>query len=1608
MKRQVGTLIGLMLCLALLSGSLPVSAGPPTPIPDPDSSIAQSSDRTPMRSPSRSSVAIFGSADILLIQTNDPWEADYHYVGNNWYDGITSDTEVLDELEYTYDIADWDDISGGLVDIFSYPVVLIVNDQVQEFYDDYAAHVTEFENYVASGRTLVFFAAGYGWAGGELNADLPGGVEWNLSGDADLAWNNVIVNASHPVVTAELSDGVPLTDADLYSNYCSHGWFSSLPSGTNVILRESVAEGGQPTLIEYTIGNGKVIASTLTWEHNWSYHTGGDEYGTFARKALDDVFLYAFSGGITPSDDVKMSLHIEDAPVGVVVNKVAGDSDGVANTTYVDIVAKIVSYDSNITSNIAVTLTVPSAVLGNPSTSVRTWSTDTDRQSIGYDNVGTGQYRVTTDLSPIFPWWWPFGNIYVKQVIWRFEIPDNPQEVQVEAEIGVPNISLAESHATAQLNIIDHANTIIIANRTLLYSEYDYSEVNELLRQMYTIAQGPPRNQSPLPVVYYMDRHSNDARDWDQDVDYTGNEAQANMVATAIDALIEDWYDDSSEYIPITLPIIGTIYLPVITPDYLLIVGDDDTIPFYRYDDPTDDEGITRFDCDWFPLIKEHPGWCVDSDSNPAIRATDEDYFFTDNPYADHDGGTDWQIGSLELAVGRTVGDSAADMRSLLINGVNPSNRQRGSVVMSSVDGWELGLEPHTGGGTADLYNVPALFTDHGFAVRNDDNPTSEVRTIDVMSLYEGGNNSWNTNFRNAANDASGMDIFFIGGHDSYDRAFIPGDDFSPDDTPGRYTRFGTDHPIAMIVGCHGGLTVPDVDVPGGVDHDMVYDLAHEGASAYIGATGFSYGSPGNLHNCTWGENLIQRFFGELLEPANTRTETIGEAMRIAKNDYIGTGDTDRKTLTEFTVYGIPWQTISYPGGGGGAALAAKAAAPAAFILCRGKVAQVAAGTYSQIFTVDIADYAVTQDQGYDILSVSGGGMDFSDGYPVLPFVEGYTLTLPFSGTMTSVQVVNSTSSPIGTYNVPIVEARPWSEDGTVYTSTTDINYLYPAELVSSQETSEGLVFHVTPIQHNPTTDETIFYNHLEVQVTYEAPLEVTVADFSTDKSSYVPGATISTNVAVANVGASGVSLTATLTIKNALGHTAATQTSSPFTVPSGGSHTQSLAWTGTLNEEDYEAVLTISDGMDTLGGASANFNVLAGEITDFTVPDTVSGYANFQVGFANYRMQAVSVTENIYIYDVEGTEIAKLPQKTVAVGSASEATTGFSWDTTGVPESTYTAVVIATVNGVQYGPVARTFRVERGAVYLPLILCAYAPPAPTWSSTTGLSARTVYALAPDPTNCHTRYAGADDGVYRSTDTGNTWVATGLSGPLITSVAVDPAASQTIYAATWGQGVYKSSNGGTSWSQVNSGLGDELWLYALVLAPDGSLYAGTYDGGVYKSTSGGASWSPVNNGLGDFNIRALAADPNNSQVVYAGTTDGVYKTTNGGASWSATGSGLAGQTVWVLGVHPTSSATIFAGTDNGLYRSTDGGGTWAQVGLAGQRLYAVVVDPLDGQWVYAGSDGGGVYRSTDGGATWTAMNTGLGNLNVQSLALDGGTCHALQTGTEDGVWSYSE
>ena len=188
------------------------------------------------RSMAKESLSLLSEAaspDVLLIHTAIPWNS-------------TADTDVLNALGYSFDIIDMDDVPN--TDINEYQVVLVVNDQVQAFYDNYAANYAKFENYVNDGGTLVFFACDHGWANGNNYTDLPGGVK---VGDR-YSPRNIVSNSDHPIIKQELVDhqgtfgypDQPLQNADMYGNYCSHNYFveSTLPPGADVLLRTNDTE----------------------------------------------------------------------------------------------------------------------------------------------------------------------------------------------------------------------------------------------------------------------------------------------------------------------------------------------------------------------------------------------------------------------------------------------------------------------------------------------------------------------------------------------------------------------------------------------------------------------------------------------------------------------------------------------------------------------------------------------------------------------------------------------------------------------------------------------------------------------------------------------------------------------------------------------------------------------------------------------------------------------------------------------------------------------------------------------------------------------------------------------------------------------------------------------------------------------------------------------------------------------------------------------------------------------------------------------------------------------------------------------------------------------
>jgi photosystem II stability/assembly factor-like uncharacterized protein len=286
----------------------------------------------------------------------------------------------------------------------------------------------------------------------------------------------------------------------------------------------------------------------------------------------------------------------------------------------------------------------------------------------------------------------------------------------------------------------------------------------------------------------------------------------------------------------------------------------------------------------------------------------------------------------------------------------------------------------------------------------------------------------------------------------------------------------------------------------------------------------------------------------------------------------------------------------------------------------------------------------------------------------------------------------------------------------------------------------------------------------------------------------------------------------------------------------------------------------------------------------------------------------------------------------------------------------------------------------------------------------------------------------------------------------IGSIAIDPNNSNTIYVGTgeenfsgdsyYGAGILKSTNGGATWTQLPGGFtgvpcgGD--WIGGVAIEPGNSnvLLAAVdscYYGqaGIYRSTNGGVSWSPVYVPTNNWTPgTAVMFDPANANVAYAALYYGtVIKSTDAGLTWSlSAGSGansLPNSNVGriALAMAPSSPSTLYAAIANnadsdllGMYKTTDGGANWSQLTNAPdfcstQCWYDIVlaVSPVNPNFIVAGGvytyhpGGSAVTTSSDGGATWVDQSSGL-HPDTHALAFtpDGAT---LYTGDDGGVWS---
>lgn len=329
-----------------------------------------------------------------------------------------------------------------------------------------------------------------------------------------------------------------------------------------------------------------------------------------------------------------------------------------------------------------------------------------------------------------------------------------------------------------------------------------------------------------------------------------------------------------------------------------------------------------------------------------------------------------------------------------------------------------------------------------------------------------------------------------------------------------------------------------------------------------------------------------------------------------------------------------------------------------------------------------------------------------------------------------------------------------------------------------------------------------------------------------------------------------------------------------------------------------------------------------------------------------------------------------------------------------------------------------------RRIVFLVIVMLTLAFPA--WAEViwqqTGDLGKPVYVLAIDPTNSQNIFAGTNgDGVFKSNDGGKSWSnsSNGLTPDAIwvLKLAIDPTNSQIIYAGTtYSGGVYKSIDGGSTWSPAKNGL-PFASITAMAIDPSNSqnIFVGVnWYGGVWKSTNGAASWQEASNGMSLTKpTSALVVNPTNGLVVYAGTdgssqlgVPGVFKTIDGGSSWSAPNNQFSSRQISTIVIDPTNSQTLYVGLwYGGVWKSIDGGDSWFSVnnGALPPLAYVgpVVIDPKNHQTLYVGTNDC-VYKTTDGGASWNVFNTGINGLWVWSLAIDPTNPQRIFAGTETG------
>jgi photosystem II stability/assembly factor-like uncharacterized protein len=330
-----------------------------------------------------------------------------------------------------------------------------------------------------------------------------------------------------------------------------------------------------------------------------------------------------------------------------------------------------------------------------------------------------------------------------------------------------------------------------------------------------------------------------------------------------------------------------------------------------------------------------------------------------------------------------------------------------------------------------------------------------------------------------------------------------------------------------------------------------------------------------------------------------------------------------------------------------------------------------------------------------------------------------------------------------------------------------------------------------------------------------------------------------------------------------------------------------------------------------------------------------------------------------------------------------------------------------------------------------------------------GAASGRVMSIAVNPRNKSEYYVGvASGGVWKTVNDGTTWtpVFDGEGSYSIGWVALDPNDSSVVWVGTgesnsqrsvsYGDGIYRSDDGGKSWQNLGLKKSEHIGRVVvdprdskvLYVAAEGPLWGPGGDRGIYKTADGGKTWKAVLTISENTGVADVVLDPSNPDIVYAsayqrrrhvftlidgGPESAIYKSTDAGATWNKLKSGLPSVDMGRIGlaVSPADPNVVYATVEaadgkGGIFRSNDKGATWERRNEfdQGAMYYArVVTDPKNVDRIFVMSVQ--LRESLDGGKTLRKVNEVNHHGDNHALWIDPDDTKHWLLGSDGGMYS---